>query len=170
VPDQDGDIAGAMDAYGRQVDYALQVVTTTSAQGEPSGCLVGFATQCSIVPPRFLVCISKVNHTYFASEHSGSVALHLIGRDQISLATLFAETSGDTVDKFSRCAWQPGVTGAPVLSECVAWLEGSIIERWSVGDHQALLVRPVAGGSVTPGEVLTIRTAPEFHPGHPSGG
>jgi len=159
-----------MDSYTERVDYALHVVTTTSKEGDPSGCVVGFTTQCSIVPPRFLVCISKVNHTYFASEHSRGIALHLIGRDQTQLASLFAETSGDTVDKFSQCTWHTGVTGAPVLSECVAWLEGSIIRRWSVGDHQALLIRPVAGGPGAPGDVLTIRTAPEFRPGHPSGG
>jgi flavin reductase (DIM6/NTAB) family NADH-FMN oxidoreductase RutF len=170
VPDQDGAVDRAMDAYTGRVEYSLQVVTTTSPEGEPSGCVVGFATQCSIVPPRFLVCISKVNHTYFASEHAESVALHLIGQDQVALASLFAETSGDTVDKFSRCAWHPGVTGSPVLDECVAWLEASIIRRWSVGDHQALLVRPVAGGPGTPGDVLTVRTAPEFRPGHPSAG
>jgi flavin reductase (DIM6/NTAB) family NADH-FMN oxidoreductase RutF len=159
-----------MEAYTGMAEYALQVVTTSSAADEPSGCLVGFATQCSIVPPRFLVCISKVNHTYLVSEHSDAVALHLIGRDQIELAGLFAETSGDTVDKFSHCRWHPGVTGAPVLSECAAWLEGMVIQRWSVGDHQALLVRPVAGGTGGHRDVLTIQAAPHFRPGHPAEG
>jgi flavin reductase (DIM6/NTAB) family NADH-FMN oxidoreductase RutF len=159
-----------MDAYTGMAEYALQVVTTSSVVDEPSGCLVGFATQCSIVPPRFLVCISKINHTYVISEHSESVALHLIGRDQIELAGLFAETSGDTVDKFSHCRWHPGVTGAPVLFECAAWLEGIVVQRWSVGDHQALLVRPVAGGTGGHRDVLTIQTAPHFRPGHPADG
>jgi flavin reductase (DIM6/NTAB) family NADH-FMN oxidoreductase RutF len=163
-------IARAMDAYTGRVDYPLQVVTTTSSDGEPSGCVIGFTTQCSIVPPRFLVCISKVNHTYFAAERSDAVALHLLGPDQVALASLFAETSGDMVDKFSRCAWHTGVTGAPVLSDCAAWLEGMVIERWSVGDHQALLIRPVAGGPGTHQDLLMLRTAPEFRPGHPAGG
>lgn len=168
MPDQAAAVARAVDAYTGRVDYALQVVTTTSFGGEPSGCVVGFTTQCSILPPRFLVCISKVNHTYFAAERAESVALHLIGRDQIHLASLFAETSGDSVDKFSRCAWHTGVTGVPVLSECTAWLEGAIIRRWSVGDHQALLIRPVAGGPGGHQDVLTIQGAPEFRPGHPA--
>ena len=158
----------AADAYVSMAEYALQIVTTGSVEDEVSGCLVGFATQCSIVPPRFIVCISKVNHTYLVSERSDAVALHLIGRHQIELASLFAETSGDTNDKFSRCQWRPGVTGAPVLSECVAWLEGTVIQRWSVGDHQALLVQPVAGGVGDHRDVLTIQTAPSFHPGHPA--
>ncbi len=169
APDAPAAIASAMAAYTRQVDYALQVVTTTSATGEPSGCVVGFITQCSIKPPRLLVCISKVNHTFFASEQSDAVAVHLLGRDQVELASLFAEETGDTVDKFSKCRWRPGVTGSPVLSECAAWLEALIVSRTSVGDHQALLVRPVAGGAGThPSGVLTIQGAPEFEPGHPA--
>ncbi len=168
VPDES--ISAAMEAYSSKAEYALHIVTTSSAGGEPSGCLVGFATQCSIVPPRFLICISKVNHTYFVSEHSDAVALHLIGRNQIQLAALFAETSGDSVDKFSRCQWQSGVTGAPILSDCTAWLEGRIIQRWSVGDHQALLVRPLTGGSGNHHDVLTVQTAPDFRPGHPAAG
>lgn len=163
-------IARAVDAYTEQTEYALQVVTTTSSDGEPSGCIVGFSTQCSIVPPRYLVCISKVNHTYFASESSDSVALHLIGRDQVPLASLFAETSGDTVDKFARCEWRTGATGAPILCESAAWLEGRIIRRWSVGDHQALLVRPVDGGAGSHRDVLTAQSAPHFRPGHPAPG
>ncbi len=159
-----------MDAYTDRTEYALQVVTTTSPDGEPSGCIVGFSTQCSIVPPRYLVCISKVNHTYFASEHSDAIALHLIGRDQIALASLFAETTGDIVDKFAQCQWRTGESGAPILSESAAWLDALIIRRWSVGDHQALLVRPVDGGAGSHREVLTAQNAPDFRPGHPADG
>ena len=35
------------------LDYPLYVVTTALEQ-QPAGCLIGFATQCSIHPPRFL--------------------------------------------------------------------------------------------------------------------
>ena len=168
--DESRAVSRAVEAYSGKAEYALQVVTTRSAEGEPSGCLIGFATQCSIAPPRFLVCISKVNRTYFVSERSDALALHLIGRDQTELAALFAETSGDSVDKFSQCRWQPGITGAPILSESAAWLEGTIVQRWSVGDHQALLARPVTGGPGSHRDVLTIQAAPHFHPGHPAQG
>jgi flavin reductase (DIM6/NTAB) family NADH-FMN oxidoreductase RutF len=169
-PGDPGAVAVGMDAYTRHTDYALHIVTAATGDGTPSGCVVGFVTQCSIVPPRFLVCISKVNHTYMATEQAGAVALHLIGRDQVGLASLFAEHTGDVVDKFSRCEWHPGETGSPVLSASVAWLEALIIDRWSVGDHQALLVRPVAGGTGGGDDgVLTWRNSPDFHPGHPVG-
>jgi flavin reductase (DIM6/NTAB) family NADH-FMN oxidoreductase RutF len=168
TPYNPGSIDLGMEAYTSRADYALHVVTTTSNEGEQSGCVVGFVTQCSIVPPRFLVCISKVNHTYFTTERSDAVGLHLIGHDQLDVASLFAEESGDVVDKFSRCEWHAGVTGSPVLSECAAWLECKILYRWSVGDHQALLVYPVAGGSGVHQDVMTFRDSPDLEPAHPA--
>ena len=46
-----------------RLDYPM-FVATGHHDGEDSGCLIGFATQCSIEPFRFLACISDANHTY----------------------------------------------------------------------------------------------------------
>jgi flavin reductase (DIM6/NTAB) family NADH-FMN oxidoreductase RutF len=156
-----------MAAFHERVEFSLFVVTTGN-RGEVSGCLAGFVTQCSIGPPRFLVCISKVNHTYFVAERSDSLVLHLLGTDQIELASLFGEQTGDVVAKFDHCRWHPGSRGAPVLEDCAAWIEGAIMERFPVGDHQALLMRPIDGGGGRSKGVLTIRDAPSFQPGHPT--
>ena len=39
-----------------QLDYPMFIVTT-HFEGERDGCLVGFATQCSIHPPRLIVVL-----------------------------------------------------------------------------------------------------------------
>jgi flavin reductase (DIM6/NTAB) family NADH-FMN oxidoreductase RutF len=159
-----------MDALAGRVDYSLFVVTTVSPTGELSGCLAGFVTQCSIEPPRFLVCISKVNHTYFVAEGATSVGLHLLGEDQTDLASLFGERTGDTVAKFEYCSWRPGITAVPVLEDCAAWAEGLILDRFDVGDHQAVLIRPLTGGDGPAAGVMTYQSAPSFTPGHPATG
>jgi flavin reductase (DIM6/NTAB) family NADH-FMN oxidoreductase RutF len=41
-----------------ELDYPMFIVTV-AAGGERNGCLIGFATQSSIDPPRFLAVISK---------------------------------------------------------------------------------------------------------------
>jgi flavin reductase (DIM6/NTAB) family NADH-FMN oxidoreductase RutF len=161
-------IRAAMAAFTDRVDYPLLVLTIGTPDHELSGCLVGFATQCSIVPPRFLVCVSKVNHTFFVSERSDGLALHLLGDEQTAMASLFGEESGDSVSKFNHCAWSPGVTGAPVLDDCAAWLEGRVLDRFDVGDHRALLVRPLTGGPGNQSGVLTYRNAPDLDAGHPA--
>ena len=149
-------------------DYALYVVTATGRSGRRSGCLAGFVTQCSIEPVRFIVCVSKVNQTFETVEEASALALHLLGRDQHDLASLFGEATGDEVDKFAHCEWAPGTTGAPVLAACAAWVEATIDERFDVGDHRALLVSPVTGGAGVCGGVLTYQEARGLSPGHPA--
>jgi flavin reductase (DIM6/NTAB) family NADH-FMN oxidoreductase RutF len=158
----------AVDDFTSRVEHSLFVVTTGAQGGDVSGCLAGFVTQCSIQPPRFIICISKLNHTFFVSERSDHVALHLLREDQIQLASLFGEQTGDAVDKFERCQWHSGLTGVPVLDDCAAWVEGPIMTRFSAGDHEAVLMRPIGGGAHSSGPVLTSQHAPSFEPGHPS--
>ena len=55
--------AGAFEQMVSLLDYPMYVVTTR-ADGQSAGCLVGFTSQVSIEPRRFLVGLSKRNHTY----------------------------------------------------------------------------------------------------------
>jgi len=159
--------AAAADAYTERVEYPLAVVTTTADDGTRSGCLVGFLTQCSIEPPRFLVCISKVNHTFEVLDRAEVVALHLLGADQDDTASLFGETTGDRVDKFDHVAWHQGPRGVPVLDDCAAWLALAVVDRIDVGDHVAVVTRPIGGGPGTGGGLLTSASAPPLAAGHP---
>lgn len=161
------DAAVAIGAMVDRLDYPMFVVTAAD-DGERSGCLAGFVTQCSIEPPRFLVCVSKANHTYPAASSAPTLGLHLLGADQHDLASLFGELTGDRSDKFKRVAWRPGPGGAPILAECAAWLEGRVLERVDLGDHVGHLLDPFAGGpGPRPGE-LRMAQVRDLEAGHPT--
>ncbi len=83
---------------------------------------MGFATQCSIDPPRFLVCLSKANHTYRVAHEADTLGVHFVPTDAESLAELFGGETGDRVDSSgaasgiraraaSRC-WMRARTGS----------------------------------------------------------
>lgn len=156
----------AMSGFLERADYPLFVVTTAT-EDEVSGCLAGFVTQCSIEPPRFVVCISKQNHTFRLAEQAEALALHLLGEDQEELASLFGELSGDVADKFTQCAWHRGITGSPLLEQCSAWVEGRILDHSGVGDHEAFVMSVVDGGPGTHQGQLTYRQASWLQAGHP---
>jgi flavin reductase (DIM6/NTAB) family NADH-FMN oxidoreductase RutF len=154
--------------FFERVDYAYYVLTVRAPDDEMSGCLAGFVTQCSIDPPNFVACISNLNHTLGVAVRSSAMGLHLLGEDQLEMARLFGEETGDAVDKFADVDWRIGTTGAPLLADVSLALEGTILGHFSVGDHEAFLVRALraVGG---PGRgLLTHRTSPRLHPGHPS--
>jgi len=124
------------------LDFPMLVVTT-AAGGELSGCLVGFHTQCSIRPTRFLVCISDKNHTYGVAQRAEYLGLHFLDQRDMALASLFGERTGDVVDKFARCTWHTGAGGVPVIDDCPNWVVVRILDKVAGGDHLAFVTEPI---------------------------
>jgi flavin reductase (DIM6/NTAB) family NADH-FMN oxidoreductase RutF len=145
------------------------VIVTTVGGGERAGCLVGFHTQCSMDPARYLVCVSPENRTFAAVEDSDTVVVHHLAAHQTSLASLFGEETGDETDKFAWCAWSPGPGEVPVLSEIEDWWAGHIVDRVPLGDHIGFVLEPVDAHVGDPHPPFTSDAAASFEPGHPRG-
>ncbi|MFL5821982.1 MAG: flavin reductase family protein [Solirubrobacteraceae bacterium] len=147
------------------LDYPLFIVTA-AADGQQAGCLVGFASQVSIHPPRFLVCLSVKNLTYRVASRAQALVVHLVPEDADELAELFGGETGDDTDKFAHCEWRPGPEGAPVLTELQNWFGGRIIARHDLGDHHGFLLKPIEGQAGCAASQLTFRRAKRIEPGH----
>jgi flavin reductase (DIM6/NTAB) family NADH-FMN oxidoreductase RutF len=148
-----------------QLDYSMLIVTV-AASGERSGCLVGFATQVSIDPPRFLVCLSDKNRTFRVAEDASVLTIHFVPEDQAELAELFGGETGDEVDKFERVEWRPGRDGTPILAALENWFTGRIIDRYEFGDHRGFLLEPIEGQSGRGEGTFTFHRAKRIEPGH----
>jgi flavin reductase (DIM6/NTAB) family NADH-FMN oxidoreductase RutF len=158
--------AQAFEKLAGRLDYPMLIVTA-AADGERSGCLVGFATQCSLDPPRYLVCISRANHTFGVAARSEHLAVHVLDRADRELAELFGERTGDDVDKFARATWREH-HGVPVLEGPKAWFAGRVLERVPLGDHVGHLLEPVDGSVNGPIDLLTFQQVRDMEPGHPA--
>ena len=146
------------------LDYPLYVVTT-ALQSQPAGCLVGFATQCSIHPPRFLACISKKNHTLLLAHEAAFVAVHIVEEKDKHIAELFGGETGDEVDKFARVSWH-SAHGVPILDACQRWFVGSVLQQIDLGDHVGFLLEPIDTAHDATAEQLTFQRARDIEPGH----
>ena len=159
------DTRQTFNALVSELDYPMFVVTT-AARDERAGCLVGFATQCSIDPPRFLVCISKQNRTYRIARDAGVVAVHFLPADAEDLAELFGGRTGDDVDKFAQCEWSEGPGGVPLLERCLNRFVGKVLQRTDAGDHVAFVLEPVAADKGHPGKQFPFHRAKRIEAGH----
>ncbi|WP_435837145.1 flavin reductase family protein [Streptomyces achromogenes] len=159
--------AGDLDGFFDRLDPDMCVVTA-AAGGERAGCLVGFASQCSIRPPRFVVWLSKANRTYRVARAARHLAVHLLTRDQRDLAERFGGRTGDEVDKFAGLAWREGPAGTAVLDEAAAWFTGSVVHRVDGGDHVGHVLDPVEWGEGRPGTLLRLSDAATIEAGHPA--
>ncbi len=156
------------DEFVAAADHPM-VVVTTEAGGRRAGCLVGFATQVSIDPRRYLVGLSKANNTFRVAAEAESLAVHLLAAGQLPLARLFGSESGDGLDKFTHCEWYPGPGGLPILAATPGWFTGNILDRYDFGDHVGVLLEPVTGqmrGDHP--EVLRYSAVAHLTPGHPN--
>lgn len=160
-----------LDRFLQDLDYPLYIVTvaseTETGPASRSGCLVGFATQCSIDPPRLLVCISKINHSFELMSRARMVGVHVVDADQRDLAELFGGETGDDIDKFAACMWRPGPCGLPVLTGCRRKMIAEVVDRVELGDHLGLVLAPFevhveeAAGQLQPSEISDLEA------GHP---
>jgi flavin reductase (DIM6/NTAB) family NADH-FMN oxidoreductase RutF len=147
------------------LDYPMLVITAM-AEGERAGCLVGFSTQCSIDPPRFLVCLSDKNRTFRVAERATALAVHVLGPESLEVARLFGSETGDEDDKFARCRWEEGPRGLPILQDCHRWFAGKIVERWVLGDHAGYVLEPFAAHAGRTEGLLTFSQVKHLDPGH----
>ncbi|ODR06070.1 flavin reductase [Mycobacterium sherrisii] len=148
------------------LNYPMFVVTT-QANGTAAGCLVGFACQASIRPPRFLVGLSTQNHTYRVAAQATHLAVHVFDVEHIDVVEFFGSHTGDRTDKFARCRWHVGPAQLPILEDAAAWFVGKIVDRFSLGDHVGHLLQPLDGDPPTELEQwVSFGDVRTLEPGH----
>lgn len=146
------------------LNYPVFIVTT-AVRDRREGCVIGFATQTSVHPGRFLACLSRENRTFRLAREADALAVHLVAREQIELVELFGGETGDEIDKFERCEWSSGPQGMPILDGCPGWFVGTIGSRHDLGDHEGYLLSPVAACHGAR-ELLYFQDVKDIEPGH----
>jgi flavin reductase (DIM6/NTAB) family NADH-FMN oxidoreductase RutF len=131
------------DQLMEMLDHPVFVVTTQT-DGQPSGCLVSFATQISVRPARFVVGIPKYGHNLGVATRFDYLAVHVLSQGGHRLAQLFDDQTVDQLDRFRRCSWRAGPQGMPILDDAAAWFVARALNWSDLGDHVCNLLEPVA--------------------------
>jgi flavin reductase (DIM6/NTAB) family NADH-FMN oxidoreductase RutF len=148
------------------LDPAMAVVTTASDR-ERAGCLIGFHAQSSIEPPRYVVWLSKANHTFRVGLHARWFAVHFLSEDDIELARRFGTVSGDRVDTFADCSWEPGPDGLPLLADCPRRFVATRVALLDEGgDHVCVVLEPTDVAPGAPFRPLRLSHTDDLQPGH----
>jgi flavin reductase (DIM6/NTAB) family NADH-FMN oxidoreductase RutF len=170
--DPDDPLSERFGAMMGVLDGPLVIVTTISRRGERAGCLVGFTTQASMDPPRFLVLLSRRNHTFGVARDADLLAVHLVPGARHDLAEQFGSETGDRIDKFATVGWSEGPGGVPLVEGCPHWFVGRILNQRAYGyqdcDHVPFLLEPIEVSD--PGslgeELLRLSGVTDLEPGH----
>ncbi len=126
--------------------------------GNRSICPLGWKMRTSHKPPMMAISVAPTRYTHDLIVGAGAFVLAWPGRD-LAEATLFCGThSGRDTDKFAHAGLTPlpaQHVNAPLVKECVANLECTVVGQTTSGDHTIFVGEIVAAYmSETPGPLL----------------
>ena len=110
----------------------VTVVTTQDHDG-PWGFTCQAFTALSLSPALVAFAPARSSTTWPRIHASGVFCVNVLSETQEALGRAFATKDG--AGKFEGVGWRAGVTGAPVLSDVLAWVECHLTGVHDVGDH-----------------------------------
>ena len=124
----------------KQMTYGIYVLTTRSGS-DINGMIASWVSQVSFDPPLMMVAVHPNRYSHTLITQSRIFALHSLDRSQKDLLARFK--GPDPAAKFSSIAWHDGVTGCPVLSDCIGCLECRVIQTLAPGNHTLFIGKVV---------------------------
>jgi len=112
--------------------YGIYVLTTRF-EGTINGMIASWVSQVSYDPPLLMVAVHPNRYSHELLAQSGHFALHILARDQKDLLVRFKGPVAR--EKFESIAWEDGVSGCPILSDCIGCMECRITQSLAPGNH-----------------------------------
>jgi flavin reductase (DIM6/NTAB) family NADH-FMN oxidoreductase RutF len=148
--------------------YPLAVdVVTVGRGGAENALTVSWATPASFDPPMFLVALDRLHYSIDFVKSTKNFAVNVLGEGQERLAGQFARQSMQGEDKLAGVPVREGATGAPILTEAVAWFDCELAQVVEAGDHFLLLGRVVDCGAARDGKALVGGAGLRYQKSHP---
>jgi len=116
--------------------FATGVTVLTTALGEElHGMTANAVCSVSLDPLLVLVCVNKQARTHPVLTKSGVFGVNVLGEGQEQVSRLFADDSADSEHNLTGLAYRRGVTGAPILEDCLAYVDCRVVATYPAGDH-----------------------------------
>jgi len=110
-------------------------VVTTTINGIRHGMTVSSFTSVSAIPPVVLVSINKGARTHQLMKQSGIFAVSILEKSQKDISDKFAGLVPEDEDRFHGVETHTMVTGSPIISGGVAFLDCKIIDTNEFGNN-----------------------------------
>jgi len=116
----------------------VTVVTTQSEKFGVQGMTVTAFSSVSVDPPQILVCINASADTGAGIEESRCFAVNVLNSEQQDVSNQFAGGSSQQ-QRFENTAWEPGITGSPILTDSIMSLDCKVVEKVRAGTHWIII-------------------------------
>jgi len=132
----------------------VTVVTVACDDGAMHGMTVNSFSSVSLDPMLVLVCLNEASHGAGLIERAGAFAVNVLSAGQQNVSAWFADRHRPPGSRmFDGVAFEPGVTGCPILDGTTASFDCRLRQLHRAGDHLIVL-----------GEVLALMHRPQLEP------
>jgi flavin reductase (DIM6/NTAB) family NADH-FMN oxidoreductase RutF len=125
-------------------------VVAAVAGGAPVGMAINSITSVSLDPPLIAICIDNASATWPHIRRTGSFSVSILPAHHEHASRQF---SGPSENRFVGVGWHAHETG-PVLDESVAWIDCTVHQEHSAGDHTIVVARALDLGTAEDGNAL----------------
>lgn len=107
-------------------------------------------TQVSYNPLMLVLSVNPDNASYRLIEAERAFVVNVLEESQLDLARHFGMQSGREDDKLAGHAWRPGITGAPIFSDALAYFDCRVFVTHPLGDHVLVIAQILDGAILKP--------------------
>lgn len=121
--------------------FATGVVAITGIEpdtGKPVGLAANSFTSVSLDPPLIAFCVAATSTSWPRVRSAGLYAVSILSDTQEVVCRRLAARGAD---KFEGIDWRPSPSGAPVVTDCLAWIEAELEAEHHAGDHTIVVSR-----------------------------
>jgi flavin reductase (DIM6/NTAB) family NADH-FMN oxidoreductase RutF len=146
--------------------YPLAVTTRSGETANGLIALSGGSGSIVADAPRAMIGLSKYNLTHDLVVGSGVFAMHLLAADppealasSLSIIMALGAASGRDGDKLGSLATKDCVTGCPILTDALAYVEGRVVNSMDCEENTVFLADVVASERLRDGHRLNVGDA-----------
>jgi flavin reductase (DIM6/NTAB) family NADH-FMN oxidoreductase RutF len=114
-------------------------VITAAADGALHGMTAQSVTSLSLEPVMLLVSIDKTSHAHEVISAGGAFAVNILGEHQEEVSRIFAKKEPPAKGTLRGQPFRIGRSGAPILEDCLAYIDCKVREVLEGGDHSIFL-------------------------------
>ncbi|WP_341326529.1 flavin reductase family protein [Methylotuvimicrobium sp. KM2] len=123
----------------RLISHGVYVIGVRDGE-KTNAFTAAWVMQVSFSPVMLALSINPEHYSYRLLEAGKCCSVNVLGRDQMIMTEHFGRSAPD---KMAGYVWQQEKTGAPVLSESLAYFDCELSHFTDAGDHRIAVLRVV---------------------------
>lgn len=134
----------------KQISHGVYVIGVGVGERQ-NAFTAAWVMQVSFDPLLLAISINPEHYSYQLMQESGVCTVNVLGQDQYALAEHFGRSAKDKMAGFQ---WQQAETGAPVLSESLAYFDCQVSHYTDAGDHKIAVCKVVEAAMLNQGRPM----------------